>query len=61
MQTETLTLTDISYTIKETCYLLKICRTTLWKEIKRGKIAVTCIGTRGKRISAKAIQDYLGY
>jgi len=37
---------DIVHTIKESCYLLKICRTTLWDQIKRKKIRVLHIGRR---------------
>jgi excisionase family DNA binding protein len=48
------------HTIKEFCSLARISRTTFWKDTKAGKIEVVTIGTRGRRVTKKALLKYLG-
>ena len=47
------------YTMKEVCSILGLSRTSIYKEIKSGKLTPTYVGSNRVRFTPESIHEYL--
>jgi len=53
------TFPKLVYTVEETCQILKVSRTTVWKLVRGKKLKTVRIGRR-VLFTLQALQDFLG-
>ena len=52
-------LPKLVFTAKEVCEILDICRTSLWKLVKSGKLKRLYTGTRRLLFAVKTVEEFI--